>query len=79
MIYVTFKIKYKLNDASEYLSCELSYGQYVDFKNLPTMEDCYVVREDVENFEQFKKEMQMHLKSVVKKDKSHTKKLSENL
>ncbi len=72
-----FQIKYKFKEDKEYYICTVTYQQYKNFKKLPIVVECEVIKEDEENVEEYKNEMQKALNLAAKNDTSHIKKLSE--
>ncbi|WP_299290096.1 hypothetical protein [Nitrosopumilus sp.] len=76
---MAFKIKYKFDGDAKYSVCTVTYSQYKNFQKLPIVKKCEVIRGNVKNIENYKKEMQNALNLAFKNDTSHIKKLSEEL
>lgn len=74
---LAFKIKYKFKEDSKQYTCTLTYEQYKNFRALPIIEECEIIKKYEENLENYKNEMQEALKLAVKKDTSHIRKLSK--
>ena len=72
-----FQIKYKFKEDKEYYICTVTYQQYKNFKKLPIVVECDVIKEDETNLEEYKKEMQDALNLAAQNDTSHIKKLSK--
>ncbi len=72
-----FKIKYKFKEDSKFHTCILTYEQYKNFRKLPIVKECEVVKKNENNLENYKNEMQKALDLAVKNDISHIQKLSE--
>ncbi len=72
-----FLIKYKFKDDSDYYECAVTYEQFKKFKKLPIVLECEVQKDDEQNVEDYKNEMQEALNLAAKNDTSHMKKLSK--
>jgi DNA-binding NtrC family response regulator len=72
-----FKIKYSFNDDDKSYTCLLTYDQYQNFKNLPVIKECKILKNSKENVESYKEEMQKALTLAAKNDVSHIQKLSQ--
>ena len=72
-----FKIQYSFKYDSTSYTCVLAYDQYKNFKNLPIVESCIIVKNDEDNVEAYKHEMQEALNQAAKNDVSHIQKLSQ--
>ncbi|NNM03375.1 MAG: response regulator [Nitrosopumilus sp.] len=72
-----FKIKYTFKNDSKSYTCVLTYEQYKNFKKLPILEDSRILKEDEENVEAYKNEMQEALNFAAKNDTTHIQRLSE--
>ena len=72
-----FKIQYSFKYDSTSYTCVLTYDQYKNFKNLPIVESCIIVKNDEDNVEAYKHEMQEALNQAAKNDVSHIQKLSQ--
>jgi len=72
-----FKIQYTFKEDSKSYTCILTYDQYKNFKELPIIKDCKIIKNDEENIEAYKNEMQEALNLAAKNDISHIQKLSQ--
>ena len=72
-----FQIKYKFKDDEQFFECAVTYEQYRKFRKLPIVVECEVIKEDSENIENYKDEMQEALNLAAKNDTSHIRKLSK--
>ena len=72
-----FKIRYKFEEDVKYYTCILTYEQYKNFKKLPIVQECEIIKKDQKNIEEYKNEMQKALNLASKNDTSHIQKLSE--
>ena len=72
-----FKIRYKFKEDVKYYTCILTYEQYKNFKKLPIVQECEIIKKDQKNIEEYKNEMQKALNFASKNDTSHIQKLSE--
>ncbi|MGY5143607.1 MAG: hypothetical protein ACW9XH_03905 [Candidatus Nitrosopumilus sp. bin_32a] len=76
---MSFKIKYKFKNDKKYHICILTYEQYKNFKILPIVNECDIIKKTQKNTEAYKKEMQKALNLASQESlKSHIRKLSEN-
>ena len=74
---ISFKIKYKFKKDKKFYTCILTYEQYNNFKKLPIVRECKVIKNYEKNIEDYKNEMQQALNLAAKNDTSHIRKLSE--
>jgi len=74
-----FKIKYTFKEDPKSYTCILTYDQYKNFKKLPIIHYCEIIKKDEKNIEAYKNEMQLALNLAAKNDVSHIQKLSETL
>lgn len=72
-----FKIQYTFKDNSISYTCVLTYEQYKNFKKLPVVQECKIVKNDEANIESYKQEMQEALNLAAKNDLSHIQELSQ--
>ncbi|NQV39669.1 MAG: response regulator [Nitrosopumilus sp.] len=72
-----FKIQYAFKDDPNSYTCVLTYDQYKNFKKLPVIQECKIIKNDDENTESYKQEMQVALNLAAKNDISHIQKLSQ--
>ncbi len=72
-----FKIRYKFKEDKKYYTCVVTYGQFQNFRDLPIVKECEIIKDDQKDFDEIKNEMQKALDLAAKNDTSHIKKLSE--
>jgi len=72
-----FKIQYTFKEDSKSYTCILTYDQYKNFKELLIVKDCKIIKNNEENIEAYKNEMQESLNLAAKNDTSHIQKLSQ--
>ena len=72
-----FKIQYSFKDDPKSYTCILTHDQYKNFKELPILQECKIVKNDEENVESYKQEMQEALNLAAKNDLTHIQKLSQ--
>ncbi len=72
-----FKIRYKFKDDEKFYTCIVTYGQFQNFRDLPIVKECEIIKEKLKNFDEIKNEMQEALNLAAKNDTSHIRKLSE--
>ena len=72
-----FKIRYKFKEDKKYYTCVVTYGQFQNFRDLPIVKECEIIKDDQKDFDEIKNEMQKAQDLAAKNDTSHIKKLSE--
>ena len=72
-----FKIQYSFNDDSKSYTCVMTHDQYKNFKELPVLKECKILKNDEQNIEAYKQEMQKALNSAAENDLTHIQKLSQ--
>jgi hypothetical protein len=72
-----FKIRYKLTDDEKFRTCTVTYDQFQDFSELPTVTECEVIHESQEHFDDIKTKMQHALNFAAKNETSKIRELSE--
>lgn len=72
-----FKIEYSFKDDSQSYTCLLTFDQYKNFKNLPVIAECKILKNEESNTELYEEEMQKALNLAAKNDVSHIQKLSQ--
>ena len=73
-----FKIKYKFTGDEKYYTCVLSVEQYKNFRELPMVEKCEILK-NTKEYKKYEEEMQRALNLAVKNNTTHILKLSENV
>ena len=74
---IPFKIRYKFKEDKKFYTCKLTYEQYKNFRKLPIVQECEVIKKDQKNIEEYKNEMQKAINLAAKNDTTHIQKLSE--
>lgn len=77
--HVALKIQYKFKDDEKMYTCHMTYGQYLNFKKLPVIQECNVLKRNQEDYDDYVKEMQKAINLLAKNDTSHMRKLSEDV
>jgi two-component system chemotaxis response regulator CheY len=72
-----FKIEYSFKDDSQSYTCLLTFDQYKNFKNLPAIAECKILKNEEANTESYEEKMQEALNLAAKNDVSHIQKLSQ--
>ena len=72
-----FKIEYSFKDDSQSYTCLLTFDQYKNFKNLPAISECKILKNEETNSESYEEKMQEALNLAAKNDVSHIQKLSQ--
>ncbi len=73
-----FKIQYKFEDEATIHHCVVSYEQYQNFRALPIIQECTIIKGNQTTTKKNLAEIQNALDMAYKKDTSHIRKLSEN-
>jgi len=71
------KIRYKFKEDKKYYTCIVTYGQFQDFKELPIVKECEIIKNEQKDFDEIKNEMQEAINLAVKNDTTHIRKLSK--
>jgi len=74
---VPFKIKYKFKEDKKFYTCTVTHEQFMNFKKLPIVKECEIIKNNEENIEKYKNEMQEALNLAAKNDTTHIRMLSE--
>jgi len=74
-----FKIQYKFKNDPKPYTCILTSEQYLNFKKLPAVVECNIIKKDEKNILSYKNEMQIALNLAAKNDITHIQKLSQSL
>jgi Nitrosopumilus output domain 1 len=72
-----FKIRYKFKEDKEFYTCIVTHEQFKNFKKLPIVKECEIIKNDEQNIEEYKNEMQEALNLAAKNDTSHIRLLSQ--
>ena len=72
-----FKIQYSFKDDPKSYTCVMTHDQYKNLKELPILQECKILKNDEENIEAYKQEMQKALDLAAKNDLTHIQKLSQ--
>ena len=72
-----FKIQYKFKQDKKFYTCILTHQQFSNFKKLPIVKECEVLKKEQENVVEYMKEMDKAFELAVKNDISHIRKLSK--
>jgi len=72
-----FKVQYSFNDDPKSYTCVMTHDQYKNFKELPILQECKILKNDEVNIEAYKQEMEKALNLAAKNDLTHIQKLSQ--
>ncbi len=72
-----FKIQYSFKNDPKLYTCVLTHDQYKNFKELPVLQECKILKSDEKNIEEYKQEMQKALNLAAENDLTHIQKLSQ--
>ena len=73
---MSFKIKYQFKDDGKSYSCVVTREQYENFKKLPSILECKIIKEEP-NVSDYQEDMQKAINLAVKNNTTHIRKLSE--
>ena len=73
---MTLKVLYKFLGEEDRHTCQLTYEQYKNFRKLPVIRECMVVKRNQEEFEDYEEEMQKAI-NLAEKNSTHIHKLSQ--
>jgi len=71
------KIQYSFKEDPVYYTCVLTYDQYKNFKELPVIKECKIIKNAEKNIDAYEEKMQKALNLAAKNDISHIQKLSQ--
>ena len=74
-----FKIRYKFKEDKKFFTCVVTHEQFKNFKKLPIVKVCEIIKNDAKNVEQYKNEMQEALNLAAKNDTTNIRMLSETM
>ena len=74
---MAFKIMYQFLGDEKSFTCYVTYEQYKNFKALPVIGNCEILLESQEEYVEYKKEMQIAIKSAATNNTTHILKLSQ--
>jgi two-component system chemotaxis response regulator CheY len=74
---LSFKILYRFLGEDNHHTCQLTYEQYKNFKKLPIIRECIVVKRNQKDLDDYKGEMQNALNLAAQNDITHIQKLSQ--
>jgi hypothetical protein len=64
-------------EEKERQTCLLTYDQYINFRQLPIVQECIIIKRNQENIESYKEEMQKAINFATENTTTHIRKLSE--
>ena len=70
------KVLYRFLGEEDHYTCQLTYDQYKNFKNLPIIRKCVIVKRNQTELEYYKEEMQKAI-NLAEKNTPHIHKLSQ--
>ena len=72
-----FEITYKFAEDQNIYKCIVTHEQYRNFRGLPIVQECKIIKTDQQNVLNYEIEMQNALNMVMKNDTSHIRLLSQ--
>jgi hypothetical protein len=73
---MTLKVLYKFLGEEDRHTCQLTYEQYKNFRKLPIIRECMIVKRNQEELEDYKEEMQRAI-NLADNNSTHIHKLSQ--
>ena len=73
---MSLKILYKFLGEEDHHTCQLTHDQYKNFRNLPIIRECVIVKRNQKELEGYKEEMQNAI-NLAEKNTTHIHKLSQ--
>ncbi|MBS3925598.1 MAG: response regulator [Nitrosarchaeum sp.] len=73
----SFDIKYRFKGETKSYSCTVNYEQYKNFKALPIVEKCEIIKKNKKQFDKYAHEMRKAINMAIRNDTSHIRRLSE--
>ena len=73
---MSLKVLYRFLGEEDHHTCQLTYDQYKNFKNLPIIRECVIVKRNQKELEDYKEEMQKAI-NLAEKNTKHIHKLSQ--
>lgn len=73
-----FKIMYKFMEEKKFYTCYVNYEQYVNFKELPIILECTIIKKNQQEFEDYTDEMQKAINLAAVNSTNHMRMLSES-
>ncbi len=73
---MSLKVLYRFLGEEDHHTCQLTYDQYKNFKNLPIIRECVIVKRNQKELEDYKEEMQKAI-NLAEKNTTHIHKLSQ--
>ena len=64
-------------EEKERQTCLLTYDQYINFRQLPIVQECIIIKRNQESIENYKEEMQKAINFATENNTTHIRKLSE--
>jgi hypothetical protein len=73
---MTLKVLYKFLGEEDRHTCQLTYEQYKNFRKLPIIRECMIVKRNQEELEDYEEEMQRAI-NLADNNSTHIHKLSQ--
>lgn len=64
-------------EEKERQTCLLTYEQYINFRQLPIVQECIIIKRNQEDIENYKEETQKAINFATENNTTHIRKLSE--
>ena len=76
---MVFKVMYKFSNEDTSYICYMTHKQYIDFKDLPAVEEITILKRNQIEMKEYEDEMQNSIDAAFANSPSHIKQLSEEL
>ena len=76
---MVFKVMYKFLDEDTSYICYMTHKQYINFKDLPTIDTITILKRNQTEMKEYEDEMQNSINAAFANSTSHIKHLSEEL
>ena len=76
---MVFKVMYKFSNENTSYICYMTHKQYINFKDLPTIETITILKRNQIEMKEYEDEMQNSINAAFANSTSHIKHLSEEL
>jgi len=73
---MALKIIYKFLGEEDHHTCQVTYEQYQNFKKLPIIRECMILKRNQNEYDEYKEEMQKAI-DLAEKNTTHIHKLSQ--
>ena len=76
---MVFKVMYRFSNEDTSYVCYMTHKQYINFKDLPTIQEITILKRNQTEMKEYEDEMQNSINAAFANSTSHIKQLSEEL